>query len=91
MILLFTTQVCVFFSLIMPTDYYCPRCKSENVYVFETHIECAECESSFSIESIESNIDEENILAEEELDAFAGAFDEEERKKIINSLDDDFS
>jgi len=75
----------------MPTDYYCPRCKSENVSVFETHIECSECGSSFSIESIESDIDEENILAEEELDAFACAFDEEERKKIINSLDDDFS
>lgn len=75
----------------MPLEYHCPRCKSEKVYVFETYIECAECESSFSIESIESNIDEENILAEEELDAFAGAFDEEERKKIINSLDDDFS
>ncbi len=81
----------MFFTLRMPPEYHCPRCKSENVYVFETHIECAECESSFSIESIESDIDEENILAEEELDAFAGAFEEEERKKIINSLDDDFS
>jgi len=74
----------------MPPEYYCPRCKSENVYVFEAHIECAECKLSFSIESIENDIDEENILAEEELDAFAGAFDEEERKKIINSLIDDF-
>ncbi len=91
MILLFTTKICMFFTLRMPTDYYCPRCKSENVYVFETHIECAECGSSFSIESIESNIDEENILAEEELDAIADAFSEEEREKIINSLDDDFS
>jgi len=75
----------------MPTDYYCPRCKSENVYVFETNIECAECGSSFSIESIESDIDEENILAKEELDAFADAFSEEERNKIIDSLDEDFS
>jgi len=81
----------MFFTLRMPTDYYCPRCKSENVYVFENHIDCTECGSSFSIESIESNIDEENILAEEELDAIADAFSEEEREKIINSLDDDFS
>ena len=81
----------MFFTLRMPPEYHCPRCKSENVSVFETYIECAECESSFSIESIESNIDEENILAEEELDAIADAFSEEEREKIINSLDDDFS
>lgn len=75
----------------MPPGYHCPYCKSEDVYVSETYIECAECESSFSIESIESDIDEENIVAEEELDAIAGAFSEEERKKIIDSLDEDFS
>ncbi|MBA7610407.1 hypothetical protein ES703_17615 [subsurface metagenome] len=81
----------MFFTLRMPTEYHCPRCKSENVFVFDSHIECAECGSSFFIADIESDIDEENILTEEELDAIAGAFDEEERKKIINSLDDDFS
>ena len=81
----------MFFTLRMPTEYYCPRCKSENVFVFDSHIECAECGSSLLIEDIESDIDEENILAEEEKDAFADAFDEEERKKIIKFLDDDFS
>ena len=75
----------------MPSGYHCPYCKSEDVSLFETHIECDECGSSFSIESIESNIDEENIVAEEDLDAIAGAFSEEEREKIENSLDDDFS
>ncbi|TKJ21759.1 MAG: hypothetical protein CEE43_08705 [Promethearchaeota archaeon Loki_b32] len=84
-------QLCIFFTLRMPKEYYCPRCKSENVFVFVSHIECAECGSSFFIEDIKSVIDEENILAEDELDAFAEAFDEEERKKIKKFLDDDFS
>jgi len=90
-IIIIIIQLCIFFTLRMPKEYYCPHCKSENVFVFVSHIECAECGSSFFIEDIKSVIDEENILAEDELDAFAEAFDEEERKKIKKFLDDDFS
>ena len=81
----------MFFTLRMPTKYHCPRCKSKNVIVFGTQIKCVECGKSFFIRDIESGIDEENISSVDELDAFAGAFSEEERKKIIDSLDDDFS
>ena len=90
-IIIIIIQLCMFFTLRMPTEYYCPHCKSENVFVFDSHIECAECGSSFFIEDIESDIAEENILAEDELHAVADAFDEKERKKIIKFLDDDFS
>lgn len=81
----------MFFTLRMPKEYHCPRCKSKNVVNYSSHIKCLECGKSFFIRDIESGIDEENISSVDELDAFAGAFSEEERKKIIDSLDDDFS
>jgi len=74
----------------MPSEYYCPRCQSEKVIVYDDHIECTQCGLSFFTEDIESNIDEENLLSEQELKGFADAFDEEERKKIVKFLEDDY-
>ena len=81
----------MFFTLRMPKEYHCPRCKSKNVIVSGSQIECVECGKSFFIRDIESGIDEENISTVDELDAVAGAFNEDERKKIKEFLDDDFS
>jgi len=74
----------------MPSEYYCLKCKSEEVFVYDDHIECAQCGSSFFIEDIESDIDEENLLSEQGLKGFADAFDDEERKKMEKFLEDDF-
>ena len=82
----------MFFTLRMPSEYYCPRCQSEEVIVYDDHIECLQCGLDFSIETMESDIEEENILAEEELQGVADAFDEEERKKLKKMFEeDDFS
>ena len=90
-IIIIIIQLCMFFTLRMPTEYYCPHCKSENVVNFGSQIECRKCGKSFLIETIESGIDKENILTVEDSDAILGAFDEDERKKIKEFLDDDFS
>ena len=51
-----------------------------------------QCGLDFSIETMESDIEEENILAEEELQGVADAFDEEERKKLEKMFEEeDFS
>lgn len=90
-ILIITIQLCVFFNPRMPSEYYCPRCQSEDVIVYDDHIECTNCELTFSIESIESDIDDEDILAEEELQGVADAFNEEERRRLQEILkDEDF-
>ena len=73
----------------MPSEYHCPRCQSEDVIVYDDHIECTDCRLTFSIETIESDIEDENILAEEELHGLAKAFDEEERKRLEGILKDD--
>ncbi len=87
-ILIVTIQLCVFFNPRMPSEYYCPRCQSEDVIVYDDFIECTDCRLTFSIESIESDIDDDGILAEEELQGITKAFSEEERRRI--SEDDDF-
>lgn len=77
----------------MPSGYYCPRCHSENIILYSDHIECSQCGLNFSIESLETDINDENILAEQELHDFLDAFkelkDEERRKKFFDSLKDD--
>ena len=78
----------------MPSGYYCPRCKSNKILVHNDHIECLDCNFRFCIEDLESDIEEENMLAEEEksavLDAFKDEFeDKESMRKFINSLSED--
>jgi len=91
-IIITTIQICKFFTLRMPSEYYCPHCNSKEVIEYDDHIECLLCGLEFSIESLESDIEEENILAEEELQGVADAFDEEERKKLEKMFEeDDFS
>ncbi len=76
----------------MPSEYCCPRCQSEEVIEYDDHIECLQCGLDFSIESLQSDIDKKNIIAEEELKGVVDAFDEEERKKLKKMFEeDDFS
>lgn len=81
-IIIITIQFCMFFTLRMPSEYYCPRCQSEELIEYDDHIECLQCGMEFSIRSLEEDIEDENILAEEELQGVTDAFDEEERKKL---------
>ncbi|MFX1365894.1 MAG: hypothetical protein ACFFCE_17420 [Promethearchaeota archaeon] len=88
-IILISIQLCTFFSLKMPSEFYCPRCKSEEYIEYEDHIECLQCGMEFSKESLEMDIDIEDIAAEEELQGFFDGFDEEERKKLEKILKED--
>ncbi|MFX1500752.1 MAG: hypothetical protein ACFFDH_07285 [Promethearchaeota archaeon] len=73
----------------MPSEFYCPRCQSEEYIEYEDHIECLRCGLEFSKESLEMDIDIEDIAAEEELQGFFNGFDEEERKKLEKILKED--
>jgi DNA-directed RNA polymerase subunit RPC12/RpoP len=77
----------------MPSEYYCPRCKSEDVIYYDDHIKCSQCHLSFFIKNLESDIEDENILSEQEssgvVDAFPELKDEETRKKFYKSLAED--
>lgn len=88
-IIIITIQLCVFFNPRMPSEYYCPRCKSENIIVYDDFFECVDCGLSFFLEDIESDMDDENILALEEKHGIVDAFDEEERKKLKKMLEEE--
>ncbi len=78
----------------MPKKYYCLQCKSENIMEYEDLLECTQCGLTFFKETLDSNIDEEDILAEEDLHEFVDAFnelkDKKTRKRFFKSLEKDF-
>jgi len=71
----------------------CPNCQSSDVIEYDEYIECLSCGLEFFKESIDSEIDEENLLSEQELKGFADAFeelkDDKKRKKFLKSLEED--
>lgn len=77
------------FFLIMPSTYRCPACDSDDIIDHGDIIECRSCRLEFFKEFIGSEIDKENLLSEQELKAFADAFDDDEKKKLLRSLEED--
>lgn len=71
----------------------CPNCQSSDIIEYNEHIECLSCGLEFFKESIDREIDEENILSEQELKGFADTFeelkDDKKRKKFLKSLEED--
>lgn len=65
--------------------YYCPRCKSTKIINRGKYIECPRCGIDFFKEYIRE-IDDENILAEQELEGFIDSFEDLKDKKIYNTL-----
>ncbi|MFX0156357.1 MAG: hypothetical protein ACFE9Q_17685 [Candidatus Hodarchaeota archaeon] len=65
--------------------YYCPQCKSNKVIDHGEYIECLECSLEFFKDYI-GEIDDENILAEQELKGFIDTFGELKDKKIRRYL-----
>ncbi|MFX0034237.1 MAG: hypothetical protein ACFE9I_01190 [Candidatus Hermodarchaeota archaeon] len=61
---------------------------------YEDLLECTQCGLTFFKETLDSNIDEEDILAEEDLhelvDAFNELKDKKTRKRFFKSLEKDF-
>jgi len=85
----------MFFDSPMPSEYYCPRCQSHEIIVYQDHIECIDCGLNFPFENLladietENAIDKENILAEEEVHGILDAFTEEERRRLGEILEED--
>lgn len=88
-ILLITDHTVMTIFFLMPSAYRCPACGSDDVIDQGEVIECRSCRLEFFKEFLEDEIDEENLLSEQELKAFADAFDEDEKKKIVRSLEED--
>lgn len=59
------------------TKYYCPRCKSRDIIEYETFIECPQCRLEFEKEFF-GVVDDENMLARQEVMGFIDSFDHEE-------------
>ncbi|MFX1469938.1 MAG: hypothetical protein ACFFB8_14890 [Promethearchaeota archaeon] len=77
----------------MPQKYHCPQCKSENIIEYEDFLECTQCGLTFFKETLDRNIDDEDVLAEEDLHEFVDTFnelkDEKTRKRFFKSLKKD--
>ena len=78
----------------MPSKIHCPKCQSEDIIDYGDNFECSHCKSEFFKESLISEIDEEDLLSEQELEGFVDTFDElkdkNKRKKFLDSLKDDY-
>ncbi|MFX0106155.1 MAG: hypothetical protein ACFE75_11775 [Candidatus Hodarchaeota archaeon] len=76
----------------MPPQYQCPNCQSGDIIEYDDYIECLNCGLEFFKEFINGEVDEENLLSEQELKAFADSFeelkDDEKRKKFTKSLEE---
>ena len=77
----------------MPVIKCCPRCKSRDIVDHEDYITCLKCNLDFFKEFL-GEINDENILAKQELEGFMDAFKDElkekkKRKKFLKSLEKD--
>ena len=70
------------------TEYHCPRCQSKNVIDNGDSIHCLNCKLDFDKEVI-GQIDDEDILARQELGGFVKAFEDDfkDRKKRKKSYE----
>ena len=59
--------------------FICPRCRSEDILEFDDFISCNKCDLDFDKDFL-GVIDNENILARQELKGIIDAFYDKERK-----------
>ena len=88
-ILIIIIQLFLFFDSSIPQGCFCPRCQSENIIIYDDFIECADCGLTFSNETLLSDVDDDNILGQEELQGFLNSFNDEEREALRRILDDE--
>ena len=82
----------------MKTNYYCPRCHTNEISEYEETFECTKCldNSGHPLEFEKrfiGKVPDNEILARQEMASFGDAFEElkdsEKRKKFFDSLLDD--
>ncbi len=73
--LLFILNTCGenLYNRVNKIKYKCPRCKSEDILEFDNFISCNKCHLAFDKDFL-GVINDENILAREELKVFFDAF-----------------
>jgi hypothetical protein len=78
----------------MPSEFRCPNCQSNEYIDYGELIECSDCGFEFFKEFLHSEIDEENLLTDQDLEGFADTFqddlkEEMTQKRILKSVEDD--
>ncbi|MFW9972895.1 MAG: hypothetical protein ACFFDF_22100 [Candidatus Odinarchaeota archaeon] len=74
----------------MSSEFRCPICNSDQFLDYGEYIECTQCGFEFFKEFLDSGIDEENVLTDQELKGFSKAFqDEKDKRRFLKSIDDD--
>jgi hypothetical protein len=74
----------------MPSEFRCPNCHSNEFIDYGELIECRDCGFEFFKEFINSEIDEDNILSDQDLESlmesFKDEFKEEKTRKRFSKL-----
>ncbi|MFX0002935.1 MAG: hypothetical protein ACFFAA_03725 [Promethearchaeota archaeon] len=61
----------------MPSEFRCPNCHSNEFIDYGDLVECIYCGFEFFKEFIDSEIDEDNILSDQDLNSLTESFKEE--------------
>ncbi|MFX0005458.1 MAG: hypothetical protein ACFFA7_06155 [Promethearchaeota archaeon] len=93
-ILLVITYLLMIFHPKMPSEFRCPNCQSNEYIDYGELIECRDCGFEFFKEFLYSEIDEDNLMSDQDLEALADSFeddfkDEMTQKKFLKSIDED--
>jgi hypothetical protein len=78
----------------MPSEFRCPNCQSDEYIDYGELIECSHCGFEFFKEFLNSEIDEDNLLTDQDLEGFTESFqddikEEEKQKSFLKSIEDD--
>jgi hypothetical protein len=80
----------------MPEEFRCPNCQSDEFIDYGELIECSQCGFEFFKEILDSDMEEENILSDQELEGLTEAFqdefkDKKDRERFFKSIEDDLN
>ncbi|MFW9972390.1 MAG: hypothetical protein ACFFDF_19555 [Candidatus Odinarchaeota archaeon] len=77
----------------IPSDFRCPNCGCVEFIDYGEFIECKNCRLEYFKEFIGSEIDEENLLSDQDLEGLSDSFselkDEKTRRRFLKSLKED--
>ena len=70
---------------IISSKYHCPRCHSPKVYKTISTIYCPKCKLTFDVRMLVL-YDDENVLANEELEGITGVLEGDDDEEDLTSL-----
>ncbi|MFW9821184.1 MAG: hypothetical protein ACFFE5_16390, partial [Candidatus Thorarchaeota archaeon] len=66
----------------MPSKFRCPNCQSTEYIDYGELIECSGCGFEFFKEFLYSEIDEENLMSDQDLEGFIESFQDDFKDEI---------